>query len=70
MLQFARRALRGVGSPELGEWEELGDRAAHVRRRLSSREEAVTGPVVDIRGSQEATERLAVVPGLPAWWKE
>lgn len=36
---------------------ELGDRAFHVRRRLSAREMAVTGPVADIRGTPEARER-------------
>lgn len=43
----------------------MGDRAFHVRRRLSAREMAVTGPVLDIRATPEALSRaLALGPAL------
>jgi hypothetical protein len=54
----AFRALEGVGAKELGEWEEWTGRAFHIRRRLSAEEEAITGPVVDIRGTKDALERV------------
>jgi hypothetical protein len=47
-----------------GEWTEPPGRdlhAFHLRRRLSKREEMITGPVVDIRGTPEAEQRAAVV---------
>ena len=35
----------------------MGDHAFHVRRRLADREEKSVGPVMDIRGSDEARMR-------------
>lgn len=57
----ARRALEGVGDTSLGEWEEWTGYAFHLRRRLSRSEEAVVGPVIDIRGTDEAGKRLGAV---------
>lgn len=54
-----RAALEGVGDAQLGEWLSIGERAVHLRRRLSRREEAKVGPVVDIRGTDEAVRRIA-----------
>jgi hypothetical protein len=51
------RQLAGVGDPALGEWREWTGRAFHLRRRLSVREQREVGPVVDIRGSDEARRR-------------
>jgi hypothetical protein len=69
--RFARDALEGVGDAGLGEWVEQGDIAVHVRRRLTEREELLVGPVIDIRGTSEATERLRSVSHLlPAGWSE
>jgi len=68
---MAFAALAGVGSSLLGEWEEWTGRAYHVRRRLRPEETAVTGPVLDIRGTSEAATRLAAVARwLPAGWTE
>lgn len=55
--RYARRALDGVGDASLGEWEAPGDVAFHLRRRLSAIEQRVVGPVVDVRGTPEATRR-------------
>ena len=64
-------ALRGVGSIRLGEWIEEGNRALHMRRRLTETEQMQVGDVVDIRGTPEATERLAAVrQWLPRGWTE
>ena len=64
-------ALRGVGDPVLGEWEEWTGRAYHIRRRLTRHEQQSVGNVVDIRGTAEATLRLAAVRHLlPAGWSE
>jgi hypothetical protein len=52
------RQLAGVGDPSLGEWREWTGRAFHLRRRLSAREQRDVGPVVDIRGSEEARRRV------------
>jgi hypothetical protein len=51
------RQLAGVGDPVLGEWREWTGRAFHLRRRLSTREQRGVGPVVDVRGSEEARRR-------------
>src|SRR5690348_8096320 len=53
----AERQLAGVGDPSLGEWREVGDKAVHLRRRLSEREQRTAGPVMDIRRSDEAGMR-------------
>jgi hypothetical protein len=60
-LERARAALHGVGDRSLGEWIEQGERAVHVRRRLSSREQMATGEARDIRGTPEERERLRVL---------
>lgn len=56
-LAFA--ALEGVGNPKLGQWEEQGQRAHHVRRRLSEREQKPIGEAVDCRGTDEGLRRFA-----------
>lgn len=56
--------LRGVGDPRLGEWREWTGRAFHLRRRLSVREQADVGPVVDIRCSVEARHRADALGAL------
>ena len=52
-------ALEGVGDASLGEWEERGETAYHVRRRLTPEEQAPIGDACDIRGSAEGQERLS-----------
>jgi hypothetical protein len=54
---FAERALDGVGDPALGEWREVGERAVHLRRRLSDKEARQVGPVVDVRGKDDGYRR-------------
>jgi hypothetical protein len=51
-------ALHDVGDKSLGQWEEWTGKAYHVRRRLSAKEESITGPMLDIRGTKEALERV------------
>lgn len=64
-------ALRNVGDPQLGEWEEWTEKAYHIRRRLSRVEQLSVGDVIDIRGTEESTRRLDVVRHLlPAGWDE
>ena len=57
--------LRRVGDADLGEWierrEESGLRVVHLRRRVSAKEEKITGPAVDVRGTPEMYRRLNVV---------
>jgi|SRR5882724_9397413 len=57
----AARQLAGVG-----EWREPGEKAFHIRRRLTAREQRLVGPVVDIRRSGEARMRAARLGGLLA----
>lgn len=62
-------ALDGVGDPHAGQWEEngfaQGGTAYHVRRRLTKKEAAQVGPVVDIRSdAAEVARRLAPVKHL------
>jgi len=64
--KLALEALYGVGDAALGEWEQEGRTAFHVRRRLSVDEEAAVGPVVDVRGTPEAEARLAPLRPLLA----
>jgi hypothetical protein len=64
--QEAERQLAGVGDASLGEWREVGDKAVHLRRRLSEREQRAVGPVVDIRRSDEARMRAARLGALLA----
>jgi hypothetical protein len=66
----ARVALLGVGDPML-EWVETSEQAVHLRRRLTSDEAELVGPVRDIRGSNEARRRLNGVRHLlPVGWNE
>ena len=67
----ARQEIEGLGDASLGEWTEMGRKAFHLRRRLSAHEAASVGPVVDIRGTREAMDRLdRVRQWLPAGWAE
>lgn len=66
----AHAELAGVGDSTLGEWEEVGEVAFHLRRRLTPAEQAHVGPAVDVRGTWEATKRRSRVErwipaGLP-----
>ena len=66
--EIAVDVLRGVGDPA-HEWREIGDRAVHLRRRLTMREERAAGitGVVDVRGTDEQKRRIAAMrPYLPA----
>lgn len=47
-----------MGDALAGEWREVGDRAVHIRRRLSPAEEQSIGPAVDVRGSWDGEKRL------------
>ena len=58
----AERQLAGVGDALSGEWRETGSKAVHLRRRLGEREQRAVGPVVDIRGSDEARMRAMRLP--------
>ena len=68
--------LEGVGDESLGQWEEKGDIAFHVRRRLSDRERKIVGglSVVDVRNTPEyGVRRAAMQRFLPpqyANWQE
>lgn len=42
-------------------WEEWTGFAFHLRRRLSIREAAEVGPVIDVRGTDEAGRRLGAI---------
>ena len=54
-----RKALRGVGRPDM-EWVEKGNRKIwHCRRRLTDAEQEFAGSPVDIRGTVEHVERAA-----------
>ena len=55
----ALKALEGVGNDDLGTWEERGEGAYHVRRRLSTEEQVSIGDACDLRGSDESQERLS-----------
>jgi hypothetical protein len=56
--KLALKALSGVGSATLGEWEERGRVAYHVRRRLSPAEAAIVGEVCDLRRTAEGVMRF------------
>lgn len=67
--RLALDELVGVGDADLGEWIKSVDLgpfgwSVHVRRRLSAEEERLVGPVIDIRGTDEAAERLWKVAKL------
>lgn len=67
----AMRVLEGVGDPALGQWEEVGERAFHVRRRLTEYEAKRVGGVCDVRGTAEAQQRFnRMRPHLPPGWTE
>ena len=61
LLCMARKVLDGVGDRRRGEWMERHG-ALHLRRRLSQSEELLVGPVVDIRGTDEAKRRAEALP--------
>jgi hypothetical protein len=62
---LAMRALAGAGNP-LRQWIEWTGLALHVRRRLTRAEQERVGPVLDLRGTEEAQRRLdAAVDVLP-----
>lgn len=56
--------LEGVGDDSLGEWEERGEIAYHLRRRLSESESKHVGPVKDLRGTKQATRRFRRVKDI------
>lgn len=66
LTKLAKKALRGVGEPLRGQWIERGERAMHVRRRLSRAEQMHVGDVRDLRQTEEGWTRLrAVVDVIP-----
>jgi hypothetical protein len=73
---LAESALRDVGDPALGEWQEIGERAVHIRRRLSQAECKLAGDlaVVDVRQTPEYGMRRAAMqrflPPQLADWQE
>lgn len=67
----AHRVLEGVGDPQLGEWEEIGIKALHVRRRMTDEEAKRVGGVLDIRSTAEAVHRFDRMRRyLPPGWTE
>lgn len=56
--RIAFKLLDGYGDAAAGEWEEKGASAFHLRRRLTDVEAELVGPVVDVRGTQEASRRI------------
>lgn len=68
LFDIADHELHGVGDAVLGEWREVGDKAVHVRRRVTDREAASAGitSVVDVRSTDEAARRIhRMRPFLP-----
>lgn len=66
--EIADQELRGAGDAKLGEWHEVGDRAVHLRRRLTEKEMHYAGirEVCDVRGTEEFTRRIQRIrPFLP-----
>lgn len=65
-------ALAGVGNAELGQWEDAAEEYFLLRRRLTSAEERITGPALDIRDTDDAINRAAKVvsqvPDTPWDW--
>lgn len=69
LFDVAYRALLGVGDAALGEWQEVGALAVHLKRRLTASEMHYAGiaAVVDVRGTEEFTRRVrAIRPYVPA----
>lgn len=58
MRDQALKAIDGVGDETLGQWEERGMSAYHIKRRLTAEEQESVGVACDIRGSREAEDRL------------
>lgn len=59
--RLAREVLSGCGDASLGEWVERDRPVLHIRRRLTAEEAAGIGPVLDIRGTDEAEARMRVM---------
>lgn len=69
LFDVAFLALVGVGDAALGEWQEVGAVAVHLKRRLKASEirYARIEAVVDVRGTEEFTRRVQRIrPFLPA----
>lgn len=60
---IAMRHLAGVGNRK-HEWHEWSGYAYHVRRRLTEEEQKAVGPVIDLRGTDEAKQRLEAIRHL------
>lgn len=56
--RMAIKALYDVGDARFGEWHSWTGDVYHLRRRLSAAEAAYVSPVRDIRGTDEARDRL------------
>jgi len=66
--KIAEHELQGVGDPALGEWREVGEKAVHLRRRLTPAEMRSGGiaTVWDVRGTVEHVLRIERMwPYLP-----
>jgi hypothetical protein len=63
MREKALAALAGIGDDSL-QWESWSGKAYHIRRRLTEDEALPIGPVIDIRGTPEAENRLRPVRHL------
>lgn len=60
--RIALRALDGVGDEALGQWEQGGQQAFHIRRRLSLVEQIEAGlSMRDIRRTPEAMKRVQLL---------
>jgi hypothetical protein len=69
--KIALRLLAPVGN-RAHEWEEKGEIAFHLRRRLAPEEEVCVGPAIDFRRTEEAVRRFAALqnelpPGTRRW---
>jgi hypothetical protein len=53
------------------QWEEWSGKVYRIRRRLTEAEATQTGPMLDVRGTEEAERRLRPVRHiLPPGWSE
>lgn len=57
----ALRVLEGVGDPGRGQWIGSSEVAVHVRRRLTEEEEAITGPMKDLRDTPAGELRVSLM---------
>lgn len=57
---MAFEVLEGFGDAGRGQWEDSRERAFHLRRRLSEKEQKHIGGMADLRGTQEAQQRLEI----------